>query len=117
MWSTGKKERSGICYTGIQKGAFSPENKNTPEGKIWQKRKDGYLAEIKSEFLILCVSRLSLEKEIHELIKGVAAMKGCCLWLVGDGPARPELEDLARSLNTPVEFWGYQKGLSLHSNK
>jgi glycosyltransferase involved in cell wall biosynthesis len=115
MWSTGKKDRSGVCYTGIQKGAFSPENKNTPEGKIWEQRKIEYLAETKSESLILCVSRLSLEKEIHELIKGVAAMKGCCLWLIGDGPARPELEDLAKALNAPVKFWGYQKGDALHS--
>jgi len=115
MWSSGTSDRSGVCYTGIQKGSFSPDNKNTPAGRLWQKRKEEYLAATKCNFLLLCVSRLSLEKDIHELIQSLPLLKGCCLWLVGDGPARPELEDLARTLYVAVKFWGYQKGYALHS--
>ena len=39
----------------------------------------------------------------------------CALWLVGDGPDRPKYEALAKQLNVPVKFWGYQKGEALHS--
>lgn len=42
-------------------------------------------------------------------------MPDCALWLVGDGPFRPELERLARDLEVPVKFLGYQSGEALHS--
>lgn len=37
------------------------------------------------------------------------------MWLVGDGPQRPELERLARDLDVPVKFLGYQSGEALHA--
>jgi len=37
------------------------------------------------------------------------------LWLVGDGPQRPELERQARDLGVPVKFLGYQSGEALHA--
>ena len=39
----------------------------------------------------------------------------CALWLVGDGPFRPELERIARDLGASVQFLGYQSGPALHS--
>mmetsp|Transcript_15422 Transcript_15422/g.18781 ORF Transcript_15422/g.18781 Transcript_15422/m.18781 type:complete len:98 (+) Transcript_15422:826-1119(+) len=42
-------------------------------------------------------------------------LKGCALWLVGDGPHREELELLVQGLNAPVQFLGYQTGDALHA--
>ncbi len=51
----------------------------------------------------------------QELIKVLTKLPDCALWLVGDGPFRPELERLARVLDVPVKFLGYQSGEALHS--
>jgi len=107
--------RSGVCHTGIQKGNFSPCNKNSQWGVTWTKQKEAYLKENKCEFLIICVGRLSPEKGVDELIKCLKLLKGCALWLIGDGPSRPALEVLAHELNVPVRFLGYQKGEALHA--
>jgi len=107
--------RNGVCYTGIDKGNFSPCNKNSQWGDTWTKQKQAYLKENNCEFLIICVGRLSPEKGVDELIKCLSLLKGCALWLVGDGPSRPALEILAHTLNVPVRFLGYQKGEALHA--
>lgn len=52
---------------------------------------------------------------LQELIKVLRQLPDCALWLVGDGPFRPELERLARVLDVPVKFLGYQSGEALHS--
>lgn len=107
--------RSGVCYTGIEKGNFSPCNKNSPWGIQWSKEKQLFLKENGCEFLIVCVGRLSPEKGTDELLKTLPLLKGCALWFVGDGPFRPALEMLAQQLKVPVKFLGYQKGEALHA--
>ena len=109
------QERSGVCSTGISKGSFSPCNKNSQWGITWEKQKNAYLQETNCEFLIVCVGRLSPEKGTDELIKALPLLKGCALWLVGDGPHRPSLEVLAKEQKSPVRFLGYQKGEALHA--
>ena len=51
----------------------------------------------------------------QELIKVLPSLPDCALWLVGDGPYRPELERLSRELDVPVKFLGYQSGEALHA--
>jgi glycosyltransferase involved in cell wall biosynthesis len=58
---------------------------------------------------------LSPEKGIDELLNSMSLLDGCALWLVGDGPDRRKYEDLAKKLNVPVQFWGYQHREALHS--
>ncbi|CAJ1966868.1 unnamed protein product [Cylindrotheca closterium] len=114
-WNEHGSNRTGVCYTGLDKCNFTPANKHTEAGKIWQARKDRYLRETNTKYLLLCVGRLSPEKGVDELIKCMSALKDCALWLVGDGPDRPKYEALAQELGIPVQFLGYQKGESLHS--
>lgn len=61
--------------------------------------------------LLLFVGRLSHEKHIHDLRPLMDAMPHARLALVGDGPYRPELEDLFAGTNT--KFMGYLKGEAL----
>ena len=109
--------RSGVCYTGIDKTSFSPLNKETKSGKLWQKRKEDYLKETKRKFLILCVGRISYEKGIDQLLEcmNTYLKDDCALWLVGGGPAQSEMEAMAKSMGIHVKFWGYQKGKDLFS--
>ncbi|MEL6309887.1 MAG: glycosyltransferase family 1 protein [Chloroflexota bacterium] len=59
----------------------------------------------------LYVGRLSHEKHIHDLRPMMDAHPDIRLALVGDGPYRPELEDLFAGTNTT--FMGYMKGEEL----
>jgi len=56
------------------------------------------------QFLIICVSRLAVEKEIERLVPVLRALPGVRLALVGDGPARGKLETAFAGL--PVTFMG-----------
>lgn len=111
MWNG----RAGVCRTGIQKGSFSPSNKHSKWGQAWTENKEAFLKEVKCEFLLVCVGRLSPEKGTDELIKAMTHLKGCALWFVGDGPQREQLELLVEELDAPVRFLGYQKGEALHA--
>lgn len=53
---------------------------------------------------------LILHKELINVLK---KLPDCALWLVGDGPFRPELESISNGL--PVKFLGYQSGEALHA--
>lgn len=109
--------RSGVCYTGISKGSFTPLNKRSQWGISWEKEKLRFLKETQCKYLIVCVGRLSPEKGTDELINVMSALPDCALWLVGDGPHRPALELLAKKIPSPsrVNFLGYQKGEDLHA--
>lgn len=61
--------------------------------------------------LLLCVSRLSAEKEIESLRNVLAALPGVRLAIVGDGPARRDLEKHFHG--TPTHFTGYLRGEAL----
>ncbi len=63
------------------------------------------------EALLLYVGRISPEKRLHDLKAVLKQVPGTRLALVGDGPARPELEALFAGL--PVKFTGYLQGESL----
>ena len=99
----------------MSKSNFNPKMKESEWGLTWQKRKSDMLKEYNRKHLILCVGRVSPEKGVDELLKTMPFLENCILWLVGDGPARGELEALATSLNVPVKFWGYQRGEALHA--
>ena len=76
---------------------------------LWSNDVDKHTIRITHD--LLCSSFSS----IPELIKVLPRLPDCALWLVGDGPFRPELERLARVLDVPVKFLGYQSGEALHS--
>lgn len=61
--------------------------------------------------LLLCVSRLSAEKEIEGLRDVVTARPEVRLAIVGDGPARRDLEKHFH--DTPTSFLGYLRGEEL----
>ena len=111
MW----EGRSGVCYTGIEKGSFTPLNKDSEWGRRWGEEKKKCLKEYHCEFLLVCVGRLSPEKGCFDLIKALPMMERCALWFVGDGPSRLELEVLSKNMSVPVNFLGYQEGESLHA--
>jgi glycosyltransferase involved in cell wall biosynthesis len=115
LWKREVGRRAGVCFTGVNKTEFSPYAKESEWGRNWSASKAKYLAKVNKKYLILCVGRLSPEKGVDELIKVLPRLKDCALWLVGDGPHRPHLEQLARDLQVPVQFLGYQSGDALHS--
>jgi glycosyltransferase involved in cell wall biosynthesis len=100
---------------GIALDQFDPDTVTSHWGKRWEARKQAYLKATGKKFLLLCVSRLSPEKGIQELLQAMTIMDNCALWLVGDGPFRQDLEQQAEALGLPVKFWGYQSGDALHS--
>jgi glycosyltransferase involved in cell wall biosynthesis len=63
---------------------------------------------------VLFFGRLSREKGLDGLVRAVAG-QGVPLVLVGDGPQRAELAELARTLGANVTFTGHLKGATLWS--
>lgn len=99
----------------MSKTEFNPKMKESEWGLLWQQRKKGMLAATGRKYLLLCVGRVSPEKGVDELINTMPLLDDCLLWLVGDGPTRAGLEELAKTLNIPAKFWGYQRGEALHA--
>ena len=85
-------DRWGICSNGLMLDAFNPDARNSPSGKMWEQRKREALQKSGCTHLLLCVGRLSPEKGVGDLIACMPRLPGCLLWLIGDGPARPPLE-------------------------
>ncbi len=63
--------------------------------------------------LLLTVSRLAPEKNVGFLVNVLKAIPDACLTVVGDGPARADLE--RRFQGTDTRFLGYLKGEELAS--
>jgi glycosyltransferase involved in cell wall biosynthesis len=63
--------------------------------------------------ILLYVGRLSNEKQIHKLRAAVEQVPGTRLAIVGDGPARSELQ--AQFAGSPTTFMGYLRGDELWS--
>ena len=69
-----------------------------------------------NDFVVLCVANLKPVKNHRTLLEGFAGLNGrgrrLLLWLVGDGPERPELERLAGALGIAdrVVFCGEEVG-------
>ncbi|WP_051390409.1 MULTISPECIES: glycosyltransferase family 1 protein [Sediminibacillus] len=65
----------------------------------------------KDKKLLLFVGRLAIEKEIHKLKPLLETREDVCLAIVGDGPAREELEQVFKGTNTL--FTGFMHGQEL----
>ena len=83
-----------IIPNSIDTDLFRPVGSHSPSD--WQ-----------SQFTAMCVSRFDAMKNLDQVILALKGMKNCKeLILVGDGPQRPYLEELARLTGVPVCFVG-----------
>ncbi len=64
-----------------------------------------------NEKLLLYVGRIAREKRVELIADALHGIDGVRLVMVGDGPARPEMEQRTQGL--PVHFTGYLKGHDL----
>jgi len=65
---------------------------------------------------VLYVGRLQERKRVADLIRACAALmpeRQPQLWVVGDGPERRSLEELAQQIYTSTQFYGAQHGADL----
>ncbi len=60
---------------------------------------------------VVCASRLERYKGIHLVIEAMRGMAGAELTVVGDGPYRAELEELAAASGSSVHFAGFQRDM------
>ena len=78
-------------------------------------------AGVPAEPKLVCVARLSPEKDLETLLRAAALLvrEGLALELslIGDGPERPKLEDLAQELGLSgsVRFEGWRSGKEVHA--
>lgn len=96
-----------IIPTPLDTSRFSP-------GEGGDEIKDRY--GLQGKRVIVCVGRVSFEKEIGTLVKAVSRMdKDIVLFIVGKGPAINSLKELCQQLNVEdrVIFAGYQSGEDL----
>ncbi len=63
------------------------------------------------DVLLVYVGRLAREKRLDLLVEPLRMLRGVRLVIVGDGPARAELE--AHMAGLPVHFTGYRRGVEL----
>ncbi|MCK6625651.1 MAG: glycosyltransferase family 1 protein [Anaerolineae bacterium] len=94
-------QRTRIWSRGIDTSRFNP----THRSQAWRLRLSGGQPESP---LLLYVGRLSPEKRVDWLRPVLTALPQVRLAIVGDGPARPELERLFAE--TPTVFTGYLQG-------
>ena len=66
LWKrrTNNKERSGVCYTGVNKRDFSPDSIMSKWGQNWLAAKEKFLSKEEKKYLLVCVGRLSPEKGV-----------------------------------------------------
>jgi glycosyltransferase involved in cell wall biosynthesis len=86
---------------GVDAGRFTPA-KRSP---AMRERLSGGAP---GDFVIVCVARLAVEKEIDRLAPVLRALPGVRLALVGDGPDRARLQRVFAGL--PVQFMGMLHG-------
>lgn len=94
-------QRTRIWSRGIDTSRFNPAQRS----QAWRLRLSGGQPDAP---LLLYVGRLSPEKRVDWLCSVLAALPQVRLAVVGDGPARPELERLFAK--TPTVFTGYLQG-------
>jgi glycosyltransferase involved in cell wall biosynthesis len=97
-------KRLAVWTGGVDIDRFHPDNASLE----MRKRLSGGEPE---KPLVLFVSRLSREKRSDWLLPLVQEIQGIRLAIVGDGPARPQLEKLFAG--TPTVFTGYLRGADL----
>jgi glycosyltransferase involved in cell wall biosynthesis len=97
-------EGVGLWRRGVDSEQFNPRHYN-------ESMRLALSAGHPDETLLLYVGRLSTEKRLHQIRAVLEALPGTRLALVGDGPARAELE--AHFAGTPTTFMGYLSGAAL----
>jgi glycosyltransferase involved in cell wall biosynthesis len=66
--------------------------------------------------VVLFVGRLQARKRVGNLLRACALLPSGLqpkVWIVGDGPERPSLEELAADVYPETEFFGPKRGLEL----
>jgi glycosyltransferase involved in cell wall biosynthesis len=98
-------QRVHLWPRGVDSALFTPTRRDT----AWRRA----VGADDATTVILYVGRLSREKNLHILAEAyrAAARPDARLVLVGDGPARGEME--ARLQGLPVTFTGYLRGVAL----
>lgn len=96
----------GLWRRGVDAGRFHPRYRSAAMRRRLSGGHPGAT-------ILLYVGRLSSEKQIHLIRPALEAIPGTRLAIVGDGPARAELE--ARFAGTPTTFMGYLTGEALWS--
>jgi glycosyltransferase involved in cell wall biosynthesis len=96
------KNKMCVINTGVNLASYSNETTLDTSGYVHSPQ----------ELRIGYIGRLDSIKNVDGLIRGFAnatksAPKRLSLIIVGDGPDRMRLEDLARSLNTAIHFKGF----------
>jgi glycosyltransferase involved in cell wall biosynthesis len=96
-------ERLRYWSRGVDPVQFSPDH-----GSAEWRRRHGLPLDVP---LLLYVGRLAREKRVADLVSVARSLHGAHLAIVGDGPARAELEQAFAGL--PVSFVGYLRGPEL----
>jgi len=101
--------RLGVREVGLWKRGVDAERFNPAfrDADMRTRLSDGHPDEV----VLLYVGRLSTEKQIDHLKPVLEHLPGVRLAIVGDGPARADLQ--ARFAGTPTTFMGYMKGEAL----
>jgi glycosyltransferase involved in cell wall biosynthesis len=91
----------GLWKRGVDAEKFNPRHYSNDMRHMLS---DGYM----DETLMLYVGRLSTEKQIDQIKAALEHVPGTRLAIVGDGPARADLE--AHFAGTKTKFMGYMRG-------
>ncbi len=94
----------GLWGRGVDAEKFHPRYRSAD---MRHAMSDGHM----EDTLMLYVGRISSEKQIDHLRAVLEAVPGTRLAIIGDGPARAEME--AFFAGTPTRFMGYMKGEAL----
>ena len=100
----GVTKEVGLWKRGVDAERFHPRHYNTA-------MRDLLSGGHPEDLLLLYVGRLSYEKQLVHIKAALDQIPGTRLALVGDGPARPELE--AYFVGTPTHFTGYLRDEAL----
>lgn len=91
----------GLWRRGVDANMFDPQYYSDV---MRHELADGHV----DDTLLIYVGRLSDEKQIEHIRPVLESVPNTCLVVVGDGPARPNLEEHFAGL--PVKFMGYMRG-------
>jgi glycosyltransferase involved in cell wall biosynthesis len=103
-----------IWPRGVDTTLFQPQRRSAALRASWlQERNDPALSVTDETVIVLYVGRISQEKNLRLLVQAYQSMdqQRCHLVMVGDGPARAEIQQELAGL--PVTFTGYLKGEEL----
>ena len=99
--------RVGVCYNGIEVDHLLRTEENVKASASSLRLEN----DVAPRRLFLFVGAMLADKRIDLILRAQKVLEDegqtCTLWLVGDGPARTDLEQLARELSVQyVKFWG-----------